>query len=77
QATIVELTAGATPVDFAYAVHTDLGHRCRGARIDGQMLPLNTPLRSGQTVEIIAAREGGPSLDWLNPELGYLQSQRS
>lgn len=77
QATIVELTAGATPVDFAYAVHTDLGHRCRGARIDGQMLPLNTPLHSGQTVEIIAAKEGGPSLDWLNPELGYLQSQRS
>ncbi len=77
QATIVELTPGATPVDFAYAVHTDLGHRCRGARIDGQMLPLNTPLRSGQTVEIVAAREGGPSLDWLNPELGYLQSQRS
>jgi GTP pyrophosphokinase len=77
QATIVELAAGATPVDFAYAVHTDLGHRCRGARIDGQMLPLNTPLRSGQTVEIIAAKEGGPSLDWLNPELGYLQSQRS
>lgn len=77
QATIVELAAGATPVDFAYAVHTDLGHRCRGARIDGQMLPLNTPLHSGQTVEIIAAKEGGPSLDWLNPELGYLQSQRS
>ncbi|WP_457422078.1 RelA/SpoT family protein [Roseateles sp. P5_E7] len=77
QATIVELAPGATPVDFAYAVHTDLGHRCRGARIDGQMLPLNTPLHSGQTVEIIAAKEGGPSLDWLNPELGYLQSQRS
>lgn len=77
QATIVELAAGATPVDFAYAVHTDLGHRCRGARIDGQMLPLNTPLHSGQTVEVIAAKEGGPSLDWLNPELGYLQSQRS
>ena len=77
QATIVELAAGATPVDFAYAVHTDLGHRCRGARIDGQMLPLNTPLQSGQTVEITAIKEGGPSLDWLNPELGYLQSQRS
>ena len=77
QATIVELAAGATPVDFAYAVHTDLGHRCRGARIDGQMLPLNTKLLSGQTVEIIAAKEGGPSLDWINPELGYLQSQRS
>jgi GTP pyrophosphokinase len=77
QATIVELGVGATPVDFAYAVHTDLGHRCRGARIDGHMLPLNTPLASGQTVEIIAAKEGGPSLDWLNPELGYLSSQRS
>ncbi len=77
QATIVELTAGATPVDFAYAVHTDLGHRCRGARVDGQQLPLNTPLKSGQTVEITAVREGGPSLDWLNPELGYLQSPRS
>jgi GTP pyrophosphokinase len=77
QATIVELSPGATPVDFAYAVHTDLGHRCRGARVDGQMVPLNTPLQSAQTVEILAAKEGGPSLDWLNPELGFLQSQRS
>ncbi len=77
QASVVELCAGATAVDFAYAVHTDLGHRCRGAKVDGQMVPLNTPLRSGQTVEIVALKEGGPSLDWLNPELGYLQSQRS
>jgi GTP pyrophosphokinase len=77
QATIVELAAGSTPIDFAYAVHTDLGHRCRGAKIDGQMVPLNTKLQSGQTVEITALKEGGPSLDWLNPELGYLQSQRS
>ncbi|WP_271009852.1 RelA/SpoT family protein [Paucibacter sp. B51] len=77
QATIIELSAGATPVDFAYAVHTDLGHRCRGAKVDGAMVQLNTPLQSGQTVEITAAKEGGPSLDWLNPELGYLQSQRS
>ena len=76
-ATVVELTAGATPVDFAYAVHTDLGHRCRGAKIDGVMVPLNTALKSGQTVEITAAKEGGPSLDWLNPELGYLKSVRS
>jgi GTP pyrophosphokinase len=58
-------------------LHTDLGHRCRGARVDGVMLPLNTPLANGQTVEIVAAKEGGPSLDWLNPELGYLRSQRS
>ncbi|MCY7315086.1 MAG: RelA/SpoT family protein [Rubrivivax sp.] len=77
QATIIDLPAGGTPIDFAYALHTDLGHRCRGARIDGALLPLNTPLRSGQTVEITAAREGGPSLDWLNAELGYLASPRS
>ncbi|MGE5116748.1 MAG: RelA/SpoT family protein [Betaproteobacteria bacterium] len=77
QAAIVELPAGATPVDFAYALHTDLGHRCRGAKVDGQMVPLNTPLKSAQTVEIVAAKEGGPSLDWLNAELGYLQGARS
>ena len=77
QASIVELSAGATPIDFAYAVHTSLGHRCRGAKIDGVMVPLNTKLKSGQTVEITALKEGGPSLDWLNAELGYLQSQRS
>ena len=77
QAAVVELTAGATPIDFAYAVHTDLGHRCRGAKVDGAMVPLNTPLQSGQTVEVTAAKTGGPSLDWLNPELGYLQSARS
>ena len=77
QAAVVELAAGATPIDFAYAVHTDLGHRCRGAKVDGAMVPLNTPLKSGQMVEISAAKVGGPSLDWLNPELGYLQSARS
>ncbi len=77
QATVIELGAGATPVDFAYALHTDLGHRCRGARVDGAMVPLNTALANGQTVEVTAAKEGGPSLDWLNPELGYLKSQRS
>ncbi len=76
-AAIVELPAGATPIDFAYAVHTDLGHRCRGAKVDGAMVPLNTPLQSGQTVEVTAIKEGGPSLDWLNGELGYLRSQRS
>ncbi|WP_119353594.1 RelA/SpoT family protein [Azohydromonas sediminis] len=77
QAAVVELPAGATPVDFAYSLHTELGHRCRGARVDGQMVPLNTPLANGQTVEIVAAKEGGPSLDWLNPELGYLASSRA
>jgi len=77
QAAVVELTAGATPIDFAYAVHTDLGHRCRGAKVDGAIVPLNTALKSGQMVEVSAAKVGGPSLDWLNTELGYLQSARS
>ena len=77
EAAIVELTAGATPVDFAYAVHTELGHRCRGAKVDGALVPLNTPLKNGQTVAITAAREGGPSRDWLNAELGYLASSRA
>ncbi len=74
---VVELPAGATPIDFAYHVHTELGHRCRGARVDGAMVPLNRPLASGQTVEIVAAKSGGPSRDWLNPDLGYLASVRS
>jgi GTP pyrophosphokinase len=77
QATIIDLPVGATPVDFAYSLHTDLGHRCRGARVDGAMVPLNTALRSGQTVEVISSKEGGPSLDWLNAELGYLKSPRA
>ena len=76
-AAIVELPQGATPVDFAYSVHTSLGHRCRGARVDGAMVPLNTPLQNGQTVEILAAKEGGPSRDWLNPDLGHLISHRA
>ncbi|MEO6030952.1 MAG: bifunctional (p)ppGpp synthetase/guanosine-3',5'-bis(diphosphate) 3'-pyrophosphohydrolase [Burkholderiaceae bacterium] len=77
QATVVELPAGATPIDFAYALHTDLGHRCRGAKVDGAMVPLDTALQSGQTIEVTVAKEGGPSLDWLNAELGYLKSARS
>ncbi len=77
QARVIELPAGATPVDFAYHLHTDLGHRCRGARVDGQMVPLQTHLATGQTVEIIAAKSGGPSRDWLNPQLGFLASPRA
>lgn len=76
-AQVIELPAGATPIDFAYHVHTDLGHRCRGARVDGAMVPLNTQLATGQTVEVVVAKTGGPSRDWLNPELGFLASQRS
>ena len=77
EAAIVELPQGATTVDFAYSVHTSLGHRCRGARIDGVMVPLNTPLQNGQTVEVITVKEGGPSRDWLNPELCFLTSHRA
>jgi GTP pyrophosphokinase len=77
QGKVVDLPRGATPIDFAYAVHTSLGHRCRGARVDGQMVPLDFALRNGQQVEIIAAKQGGPSRDWLNPDLGYVQSHRA
>jgi len=77
QARVVELPAGATPIDFAYHVHTELGHRCRGARVNGALVPLTTALQTGQTVEIVAAKAGGPSRDWLNAELGYLASARS
>jgi GTP pyrophosphokinase len=77
QGRVIDLPKGATPVDFAYALHTDLGHRCRGARVDGHMAPLDTPLESGQRVEVIAAKSGGPSRDWLNPELGFLRSHRA
>lgn len=77
QARVVELPAGATPVDFAYHLHTDLGHRCRGARIDGQLVPLQTQLHTGQTVEIVTTKSGGPSRDWLNPQLGFLASPRA
>ena len=76
-AAIVELPQGATAVDFAYSVHTTLGHRCRGARVDGAMVPLNTQLKNGQTVEVTTVKEGGPSRDWLNPELGFLVSHRA
>ncbi len=78
-ARVLELPLGATPIDFAFYLHSDIGYRCRGARVDGQMVPLNTPLRNGQTVEIITAKSGsnsnGPSRDWLSP--GYAVSSRT
>ncbi|MDD5175707.1 MAG: bifunctional (p)ppGpp synthetase/guanosine-3',5'-bis(diphosphate) 3'-pyrophosphohydrolase [Sterolibacterium sp.] len=77
QGRVIDLARGATPIDFAYRLHTDLGHRCRGARVDGQMVPLNTPLANGQRVEIISAKQGGPSRDWLNPAQGYLVTNRA
>ena len=77
QGRVVDLPQGATPIDFAYAVHTSLGHRCRGARVDGQMVPLDYVLKNGQQVDIIAAKQGGPSRDWLNSDLGYVVSHRA
>jgi len=77
QGRVVALDRGATPVDFAYALHTDLGHRCRGAKVNGAMVPLNTALDNGQRVEIVTAKEGAPSRDWLNPALGYLATHRA
>jgi GTP pyrophosphokinase len=74
---VVELPRGATPLDFAYHVHTDLGHRCRGAKINGRMVALTQHLANGDQVEIITAKQLNPSRDWLVPSLGYLASQRS
>jgi len=76
EAAIIDLPQGATPVDFAYQLHSTLGHRCRGATVDGVLVPLNTKLQSGQTVAITTTKEGGPSRDWLNPELGFMASAR-
>jgi len=77
QGRVVDLPAGSTPIDFAYHVHTDLGHRCRGAKVDGQMVPLDYKLQNAQRVEIMSAKQGGPSRDWLSPQLGYLASPRA
>jgi len=77
QGRVLDLPQGSTPVDFAYHLHSDLGHHCRGAKVDGVMVPLNYKLANGQRVEIIAAKTGGPSRDWMNPALGYLQSSRA
>jgi GTP pyrophosphokinase len=76
QGRVIDLPKGATPVDFAYHVHSDIGHRCRGARVDGEMVPLDYALSNGEVVEIITAKSGGPSRDWLNAELGFLHSSR-
>ncbi|MDF1780091.1 MAG: GTP diphosphokinase [Alcanivoracaceae bacterium] len=71
---VVEMEAGSTPVDFAYQVHTEVGHRCRGAKVNGHIVPLHYTLHTGEQVEILTAKEGGPSRDWLTPSLGYLKS---
>ncbi len=77
QGRVVDLPRGSTPVDFAYHLHSELGHRCRGAKVNGQIVPLTYALANGQSVEVITAKEGGPSRDWLNPALGYIKSNRA
>src|SRR6266853_5618669 len=77
QGRVIDLPQGATPVDFAYALHSDIGHRCRGAKVNGAIVPLDYRLKNAEAVEIITARIGGPSRDWLNPALGYIRSSRA
>jgi GTP pyrophosphokinase len=74
QGKVIDLPKGSTPVDFAYAVHTGLGHRTRGAKVDGSIVPLNYKLQNAQRVEILTTKQGAPSRDWINPSLGFLQS---
>ncbi len=74
---IVDLPTGSTPIDFAYHVHTSVGHRCRGAKVNGRIVPLTYALQTGEQVQILTAKEGVPSRDWLNPHLGYVHSQRA
>lgn len=77
QGDVIDLPAGSTAIDFAYAIHTELGHRCRGANVDGRLMPLDYKLKNGEQVSVIAAKRGGPTRDWLNPNLEYVATQRA
>jgi GTP pyrophosphokinase len=77
QGRIIDLPQDATPLDFAYAVHTEVGHRCRGAKVNGRIVPLTYPLQNGEQVEVLTTRQGEPSRDWLNTHLGYLKTSRA
>ena len=74
---IIDLPAGSTPLDFAYHVHTDIGHRCRGSKVNGKLVSLDYQLKTGEQVEILTAKRGGPSRDWLNPNQGVVRTQRA
>jgi GTP pyrophosphokinase len=74
---IIDLPAGSTPIDFAYHVHTTVGDRCRGAKVNNKLIPLDYTLKTGEQVEILTAKQGGPSRDWLNPNLGLVRTQRA
>lgn len=74
---VVDLQNGATPIDFAYHVHTEVGERCRGAKVNGRIVPLNYTLNTGERVSIMTAKSGGPSRDWLNPNLNYVKTSRA
>jgi GTP pyrophosphokinase len=73
----IDLPAGATPIDFAYHIHTEIGHRCRGAKVNGRIVPLSYTLKNGEQIEILTAKRGGPSRDWLNSQLGYIKTTRA
>lgn len=74
---IIDLPVGATPIDFAYHIHTEIGHRCRGAKVGGRLVSLDYQLKTGEQIEIITAKRGGPSMDWLNADLGYVNTHRA